>query len=573
MVVTIERYLLFNNFEESRWVEYSVTLLSGRALLWYNRITFNDQNNFISWPTFKTALDLEFRPQFAARSARDRLFEVKQTTSVQQYIHAFQDILLEVSITDDEAIDKFIRGLKDRARAHVIMQDPVDLESAYQCATAFESATIYGHSTRTPTTASSQYIDDPMDTSVNMIQQLQRQNNELLNALQRQGQFNNQTNRQFQQRPASQYQRDVPLCFVCDKPGHFARDCYHRNNTRRNNGSTEHRNNFNNNRYNNSRNNNNNNNNIGSRTSYNFRNTNNNNKQSFNAILDQYDPLFHDNNNSSYSNKDLIDLAPSGSQDNANYFPLSPVSIDDCIISPSDYVYLNNLQNSSPALPLYSAMVGGSKFKILIDSGASTCYVHPKLMSYALKISTISNQAVETADGNQSKIDKKIEFKMFLGNAHEYQEIITAFVFESKFDIILGRNWLKQRSPIPDWFDDTWTINTPQGDVKLQPIPQKHDDIRIQAISDKDNNAISQQLFSSSPISITTNTIAQTTDSTDYLLSANQVSRLLKKDEVEECFMLYFINDDTGNNSLISLLYSRTIQIYNLDIPLYTKAI
>ncbi|KAI9243943.1 hypothetical protein EDC94DRAFT_665772 [Helicostylum pulchrum] len=109
----------------------------------------------------------------------------------------------------------------------------------------------------------------------------------------------------------------------------------------------------------------------------------------------------------------------------------------------------NGIEVLRENLNYLSAMVGGSKFKILIDSGASTCYVHPKLMSYALKISTISNQAVETADGNQSKIDKKIEFKMFLGNAHEYQEIITAFVFESKFDIILGRNWLKQRSPIP----------------------------------------------------------------------------------------------------------------------------
>lgn len=41
---SVERYLRFNNFDESRWVEYSVTLLSGRALLWYNRVTLNNLN-------------------------------------------------------------------------------------------------------------------------------------------------------------------------------------------------------------------------------------------------------------------------------------------------------------------------------------------------------------------------------------------------------------------------------------------------------------------------------------------------------------------------------------------------
>ncbi|KAG2190864.1 hypothetical protein INT47_013275 [Mucor saturninus] len=305
--VSVERYLQFNNFDESRWTEYGVTLLTGRAQLWYARATQRINHNLHNWTVFKSAIDAEFKPQFAARSARDRLFDLKQTHHIQDYIHNFQDILLEVSITDDEAIDKFIRGLKDRARAHVLMQDPVDFEAAYQCATAFESATMYGQTTKAVSTSAT-YIDDPMDTSINMIQQLQRQNTELLNALHRQQPGYN--NSHHQRNNSRNTPNNRPRCFVCDKTGYFARDCYQRSNTRHNNGRTSYNNNYGTTGYNNYRNNENN---INNRTSYNFRNNRNNtnSNQSFNAILDQYDPL---NNN-----KDLIDLTPSGSQDPSRY--------------------------------------------------------------------------------------------------------------------------------------------------------------------------------------------------------------------------------------------------------------
>lgn len=88
--IAVERYLKFNNFDEPRWIDYSVILLTGRTQLWYSRITRNNNNYFNTWTAFKTALDTEFKPQFAARSARDRLYEVKQTHSIQHYIHNFE---------------------------------------------------------------------------------------------------------------------------------------------------------------------------------------------------------------------------------------------------------------------------------------------------------------------------------------------------------------------------------------------------------------------------------------------------------------------------------------------------
>ncbi|CEP12688.1 hypothetical protein [Parasitella parasitica] len=51
---------------------------------------------------------------------------------------------------------------------------------------------------------------------------------------------------------------------------------------------------------------------------------------------------------------------------------------------------------------------------------------------------------------------------------------VNAFVFDSKFDIILGNAWLEQVKPSPDWFPDTWTLTHQNGlDITiLKPLNQ-----------------------------------------------------------------------------------------------------
>ncbi|GAA5813150.1 hypothetical protein MFLAVUS_006621 [Mucor flavus] len=117
------------------------------ARLWYYRMAQRSSHDLSDWEVFKVNMDMEFKPKFTLQSTRDRLFNLKQTSSVQHYIKEFQDVLLELDITEDEAMDKFARGLKDRARAHILLKDPLDLESMFHCARTFESATQYGRST------------------------------------------------------------------------------------------------------------------------------------------------------------------------------------------------------------------------------------------------------------------------------------------------------------------------------------------------------------------------------------------------------------------------------------------
>lgn len=53
---------------------------------------------------------------------------------------------------------------------------------------------------------------------------------------------------------------------------------------------------------------------------------------------------------------------------------------------------------------------------------------------------------------------------------------MSAYVFESKFYFILGHNWLKERNPKPNWFDDTWILKSSisGNDVTLCPIKNKN---------------------------------------------------------------------------------------------------
>lgn len=140
---------------------------------------------------------------------------------------------------------------------------------------------------------------------------------------------------------------------------------------------------------------------------------------------------------SNSKNDDIIDLSSGRDEDNFSaYFPaFSSESLDVL----SDVKFVNNLSNNlSSQLPLYVAMVGGSHFKVLIDSGASANYVHPKLLHYAKSITTVKNQSVETANGQQACIDKIVNFDMYLGDEYTFKNNVNAFVFKSKFDIILG---------------------------------------------------------------------------------------------------------------------------------------
>ena len=142
-------------------------------------------------------------------------------------------------------------------------------------------------------------------------------------------------------------------------------------------------------------------------------------------------------------------------------------------ITNTELQHLAELNNISTRLPLYQGMYNNVSISVLIDSGASTNYVSPKLLSCSRikDIHTIPERHVETADGGTTRIDKTLNMRFHLGN---FTDQITAFVFPTKFDLILGRTWLQRCNPKPDWFTDSWTLSLPDGSVTTIRPCNKH---------------------------------------------------------------------------------------------------
>ncbi|EIE90569.1 hypothetical protein RO3G_15280 [Rhizopus delemar RA 99-880] len=169
----VERYLNFYDVPKTRWISYGVTLLRDRAQKWCNQLLQKNEES-TTWEKFKVDLEYSFKPSYSEHAARDRLASIKQNRSVAEYVDEFQDVLLDLPrVSDDEALDRFVRGLKDDARIHVLTKEPRSLEEATRFAIAYDSAKQTGifvstnHHDRMP--------NDPMDLSV-LVQQLHAMN-------------------------------------------------------------------------------------------------------------------------------------------------------------------------------------------------------------------------------------------------------------------------------------------------------------------------------------------------------------------------------------------------------------
>ncbi|KAG1530559.1 hypothetical protein G6F51_013805 [Rhizopus arrhizus] len=124
------------------------------------------------------------------------------------------------NISDDEALDRFVRGLKNDVRIHVITRDPNTLEDATRFAIAYESAQQVGMVM--PSRKREELPNDPMDLSV-LVQQL--------NALVRSGNNNisnnnnHFNNRQSDRRNFNSGRRSNIICHWCNKSGHVIAEC------------------------------------------------------------------------------------------------------------------------------------------------------------------------------------------------------------------------------------------------------------------------------------------------------------------------------------------------------------
>ncbi|KAG2190798.1 hypothetical protein INT47_010345, partial [Mucor saturninus] len=488
---SVERYTEYYEFTAEKTMLYAVNLLRGRADVWWQHME-RKASYPSAWKPFKEAIIEEFRPAHTLRSARDRLANLSQTRTVLEYVDEFRNIQLEIpSMTNEEAQDRFVRGLQQEVRLHVITLTPTDVDEAMQMAQTYESSRQLGHP--------QVYYHQPQQYQYQpQPQQYQQQFHYQPQPYQYQSQYRMQepvpmeidaidSRRRFQQRKPA-YNRSEVICHWCNKAGHMQRQCRQR------------------------------------LAAIKQLDEENRKKQGFREaqpMEEKSSPEASKNNEISYTaiNKETCDSYSYVS--NEPELLNTPTSLKE-MTEPhlmADQTFLEGLYAAVDTdLPLYPAMLDDKLISVLIDSGASANYVSPQIAQSAQNLVSISGRPVETAGGHTLSIDQKATLSLSLSG---YTDTIDAYVFPTKFDLILGRTWLQQARPIPDWQTDTWYLHRNGVEFVLQPqCPRK----------------VKPQL--------------------NYLVSAKQVQKLVGKEEAA-CFLLHIKsklntnNDDSQWNDLV----------------------
>ena len=109
----------FPDLLETSKLTFATQRLRGRAHSWYkNQITIQ-KTVFRSLDSLFDSLDTWFNASLPPNEDRNRLFEIIQVGSVTDFTEEFNQILLRLQISDDEACDRYLRKLKPQIKSRV----------------------------------------------------------------------------------------------------------------------------------------------------------------------------------------------------------------------------------------------------------------------------------------------------------------------------------------------------------------------------------------------------------------------------------------------------------------------
>ncbi|OMJ10971.1 Retrotransposon-derived protein PEG10 [Smittium culicis] len=116
--------------------------LEKNALAWFQAWFNSVDEPFTSWATFEKEIKKRFQSPQRKRRLRDELFELRQKNSMVEYVEEFQRLVALIgTMTAEEALYKFVRGLKPHIRNLVLIQDPTTLMEAMKMAEIFDAGT------------------------------------------------------------------------------------------------------------------------------------------------------------------------------------------------------------------------------------------------------------------------------------------------------------------------------------------------------------------------------------------------------------------------------------------------
>jgi Retrotransposon gag protein/Zinc knuckle len=150
-VFSMKRYLTLTATPPHVMVELASTFLVDAANTWYQswEVAYTNylhihkpEEPAIPWDDFVTHITNNFKPPNHQQNLRDRWFNLKQITTVADYVTEFKAIRLQLNVTDEEGLDKFVRGLRHDVRREVLVRGPTTITDAIDIADRYHSAMV-----------------------------------------------------------------------------------------------------------------------------------------------------------------------------------------------------------------------------------------------------------------------------------------------------------------------------------------------------------------------------------------------------------------------------------------------
>ena len=197
-----EYFGMIPGLTEAEKVRYAGMHLRGQAATWWLDVGQSEQRP-TTWEAFQDELVKMFCPINRAQTARDKLAQAKQRPKqpVSEYITHMRGLYLQIGrgkITEEDKVDRFIRGLLPALRERVGEKEPGTFEEAAKLAAKIEQLRS-GHSANPDTaggdsgTRESKWGPSPMEMDA--------------------------------MRVRAGTGADDRACWNCGKPGHFSREC------------------------------------------------------------------------------------------------------------------------------------------------------------------------------------------------------------------------------------------------------------------------------------------------------------------------------------------------------------
>jgi hypothetical protein len=131
-----QQYFALVPVPEDQQAFFAATFFKDNAALWWQswvnaQFIVHGQPAQANWDEFAAAVRGQFKPVNADRIARERLANLRQTTSVAAYTHTFRTILLDLpNMNEADRLFAYIRGLKKEVAALVQVSNPITVAAA-----------------------------------------------------------------------------------------------------------------------------------------------------------------------------------------------------------------------------------------------------------------------------------------------------------------------------------------------------------------------------------------------------------------------------------------------------------